>query len=319
MKATFKELIKNINPVFCQFDTLHTVQINLGNVCNLCCNHCHVEASPSGNRIMGRKVMETLIGLLAGKRGITLDITGGCPELNPNFQFLIEATAGLSPRRIVRTNLTIFAEKGMEWLPGFFREHRLVVIASLPCYTSGNVDRQRGKGVFARSIKVLQKLNTLGYGDSLELDLVYNPGGEFLPGPQEELESSYKEHLSNEYGIRFNKLYTITNAPIGRFRKYLENKGAFERYLELLKVNFNPDTVPFIMCRRMLSVDWQGILYNCDFNQALGLPVTGPDGTTLRVEDLEKASERGKELFLSQHCYCCTAGQGSSCSGSLAA
>jgi radical SAM/Cys-rich protein len=268
---------------------------------------------------MGREVMEKLIGLLAGKKGITLDITGGCPEMNPRFEYLIEGTAGLSPRRIVRTNLTIFSEKGMEWLPGFFRQHELVVIASLPCYTEDNVDRQRGKGVFMQSIKALQTLNRFGYGDSLELNLVYNPGGEFLPGPQDGLESAYKDHLNNEYGIRFNKLYTITNAPIGRFKEYLESKGAYEWYLELLTVNFNPDTAPFIMCRNMLSVDWQGILYNCDFNQALGIPITASDGTILRIDDLEKASERGNELFLAQHCYCCTAGEGSSCTGSLAA
>jgi len=319
MNAAFKERIRNINPVYCKFDTLNTIQINLGNLCNLCCSHCHIEASPAGNRIMGREVMETLIGFLTCNSGITLDITGGCPEMNPHFRFLVEATSGLSRRRMVRTNLTIFSEKGMEWLPGFFREHRLVVIASLPCYTEENVDRQRGKGVFARSVEALRRLNGFGYGDTLELNLVYNPGGEYLPGPQAELEAAYRAHLSNEYGIRFNKLYTIANAPIGRFRKQLENRGSFERYLELLAVNFNPETAPLIMCRNMLSVDWQGILYNCDFNQAIGLPITASDGTALNVNDLEKAAERGKELFLAQHCYCCTAGEGSSCTGSLAA
>lgn len=319
MTVAFKDIIRNINPVYCKFDELHTIQLNLGNLCNLRCNHCHVGASPSGNRIMGREVMETLIAFLARNKGITLDITGGCPEMNPHFQFLIEGTAGLSHRRMVRTNLTIFNEKGMEWLPGFFRQHGLVVIASLPCYMEDNVDRQRGKGVFMRSIEALRMLNEIGYGDSLELHLVYNPAGEYLPGPQEGLESAYKERLSSQYGIRFNKLYTITNAPIGRFREYLENKGAFERYLELLTVNFNPDTAPFIMCRTMVSVDCQGILYNCDFNQAIELPITTPDGKILRINDLKKAAERGTELFLAQHCYCCTAGEGSSCTGSLAA
>lgn len=319
MIATFKDRIRSINPVYCKFDELSTIQLNLGNLCNMQCNHCHVEAAPSGNRIMGTDVMEKLIAFLASNKGITLDITGGCPEMNPSFRYLIEGTAGLSPRRIVRTNLTIFNEKGMEWLPCFFRQQGLVVIASLPCYMENNVDRQRGKGVFMRSIEALRTLNKIGYGDILELNLVYNPGGEYLPGPQEGLESAYKAHLGSEYGITFNKLYTITNAPIGRFREHLENKGAFEKYLELLAVNFNPDTAPFIMCRTMVSVDWQGILYNCDFNQAVGLPITSQDGKLLRINDLEKAAERGTELFLAQHCYCCTAGEGSSCTGSLAA
>ncbi len=319
MHAAFKERIKNINPVYCKFDTLRTIQINLGNLCNLRCNHCHVGASPSGNRIMGREIMEKLIGFLADNKGITLDITGGCPEMNPYFQYLVESTASISPRRMVRTNLTVFNEKGMEWLPGFFREHKLVVIASLPCYNEENVDRQRGKGVFMQSIRALQKLNGFGYGDSLELNLAYNPGGDFLPGPQEKLESDYRERLSSEHGIRFNKLYTITNAPIGRFREYLEHNGTLERYLDLLAVNFNPDAAPFIMCRNLLSVDWQGILYNCDFNQALGLPITASDGTIMYIDDLEHAAKRGSELFLAQHCYCCTAGEGSSCTGSLAA
>jgi radical SAM/Cys-rich protein len=315
----FKERIRSINPDYSKFDCFHTLQLNLGNLCNLHCSHCHVGASPSGNRIMGREIMETIIGFLKFRRDITLDLTGGCPELNPHFRFLIEGTSGLSPRRIVRTNLAVLCERGMEWLPEFFHENRLVVIASLPCYMEDNVDRQRGKGVFLQSIKALRVLNGLGYGDSMELNLVYNPGGEYLPGSQEELESAYKEHLNDKYGIRFNKLFTITNAPIGRFKKYLEEKGAYERYLDLLASNFNAETAPHIMCRTMVSVDWQGILYNCDFNQALNLPITTDNGVILRADDLEKAAQTGTELFLSQHCYCCTAGEGSSCTGSLAA
>ncbi len=315
----FKELLRSLNPDYSKFDSFHTLQLNLGNRCNLHCRHCHVGASPSGNRIMGRETMETIIGFLKLRRDITLDLTGGCPELNPHFRFLIENTSGLSPRRIVRTNLTVLCERGMEWLPEFFLENRLVVIASLPCYMEDNVDRQRGKGVFQQSIKALRILNRLGYGDSMELDLVYNPGGEHLPGSQEELETAYKKHLNDKYGINFNKLYTITNAPIGRFKKYLEEKGAYERYLDLLASKFNPETAPHIMCRTMVSVDWQGILYNCDFNQALNLPITAANGVILRIDDLEKAAQTGTELILSQHCYCCTAGEGSSCTGSLAA
>ncbi len=315
----FKEHIKSINPDYCRFESFQTLQLNLGNLCNMRCAHCHVNASPEGNRIMSREVMEAAIGVLKHKPDLTLDITGGCPEMNPLFRFLIEATSGLSPRRIVRTNLTILCERGMQWLPEFFYENRLVVIASLPCFMEDNVDRQRGKGVFQKSIRSLRILNGLGYGDSLELNLVYNPGGEFLPGSQEELETMYKQHLYDTYGIRFNKLYTITNAPIGRFKKYLEDKGSYDRYLDLLASRFNPEAASQIMCRTLVSVDWQGILYNCDFNQALNLPITMDNGVILRINDLEKAVQTGAELFLAQHCYCCTAGEGSSCTGSLAA
>jgi radical SAM/Cys-rich protein len=317
--AAFKERIQNINPAYSKFDTLQTLQLNLGNLCNLRCTHCHVGASPSGNKIMGRDIMDKAIGFLKHRIGLTLDITGGCPEMNPDFRFLIEATSGLSERRMVRSNLTILREKGMEWLPRYFRDHRLVIIASLPCYLEENVDRQRGKGIFAQCIEALWILNELGYGNSLELNLVYNPGGEYLPASQEDLESAYKQHLRNKYGIRFNKLYTITNAPIGRFKEYLQEKGVYERYLDLLTANFNPETAPHIMCRTMVSVDWQGVLYNCDFNQAIGLPITTQSGTSLHICELEKAAKKGNKLFLGQHCYCCTAGEGSSCTGSLAA
>lgn len=317
MVAAFKELLREINPVYGRFATLQTLQVNLGDLCNLACRHCHVGASPHGTRVMGREVMTTIAGLLARKEGITLDITGGCPEMNPHFRHLVEATAGLSPRRMLRSNLVIMVEPGMEWLPAFCRDQRLVVVASLPCYTEENVDRQRGNGVFARSIAALKKLNALGYGDGLELNLVYNPGGDFIPGSQRELEAAYTRELREHHGIRFDNLYTIANAPIGRFREYLEAKGAYERYLKLLATNFNPGAAAGIMCRTLVSVDWQGFLYNCDFNQAVGLPITGQDGRILKIDDLEEAARGGNELFLAQHCYCCTAGEGSSCTGAL--
>lgn len=319
MVAAFKERLKDINPIYIKFDSLQTLQVNLGNLCNLHCSHCHVSGSPSGKNVMDRNVMEKIISFLARTMGVTLDITGGCPEMNPHFEFLIEGTAGLSPRRMVRSNLSIMNEKGMEWLPEFCKRHRLVIIGSLPCYMKENVERQRGTGVFMRSIAALQKLNALGYGSVLELNLVYNPGGECLPGSQKELEAAYKEELLKKYGIRFNNLYAITNAPIGRFREYLEDKGAYERYLDLLTANFNPSAARSIMCRTMVSVGWQGVLYNCDFNQAIGLPITSPDGNILSIDDLDKAAKTGNELFLAQHCYCCTAGEGSSCTGILAA
>lgn len=319
MVAAFKERLKEINPVYIKFDSLQTLQVNLGNLCNLACRHCHVGASPLGNRVMDREVMANIIGFLSRQPGITLDITGGCPEMNPFFPFLIEATEGLSPRRIVRSNLAIMTEPGMERLPEFYRRHGLVIVASLPCYMEENVDRQRGEGVYARSIAALRALNAIGYGDTLELNLVYNPGGDFIPGSQQELEAAYKTELLERHGISFNHLYTIANAPIGRFREYLEAKGAYERYLNLLATSFNPDAAGQIMCRTLVSVDWKGFLYNCDFNQAVGLPITGENGNILKIDDLEDAARSGNELFLAQHCYCCTAGEGSSCTGALAA
>ncbi len=319
MVAPFKERLKSINPVYVRFDSLQTIQLNLGNLCNLSCTHCHVDASPKGKGVMGKEVMEKIVGFLSRHTGMTLDITGGCPEMNPLFRFLVESTDGLSPRRIVRSNLTIMTEPGREWLPEFCRDHGLVITASLPCYLEENVDRQRGAGTYIRSIAALKRLNELGYGETRELNLVYNPGGDFIPGSQKELEAAYKKELMERFGIRFNNLYTITNAPVGRFRSYLEATGAYERYLHLLATSFNPEAAGNIMCRTLVSVDWKGLLYNCDFNQALGLPITDKEGRPLKIDDLEKAARSGTELILSQHCYCCTAGEGSSCTGALAA
>ncbi len=317
MVAAFKERLQQINPVFIRFDTLQTLQVNLGNLCNLSCSHCHVGASPRGKMVMGRNVMEKIAGFLASKSGLVLDITGGCPEMNPHFRYFIETTDGLSPRRIVRSNLVIMTEPGMEWLADFYREKQLVITASLPCYLEENVDRQRGKGVYKRSIIALKRLNTLGYGNDLELNLVYNPGGNYIPGSQKELEAAYKTEMLERPGVVFNHLYTITNAPIGRFREYLEAQGAFDRYLNLLATSFNPEAAGNIMCRTLVSVDWKGFLYNCDFNQAIGLPITNEEHGILKIEDLEDAAINGSELFLAQHCYCCTAGEGSSCTGTL--
>jgi radical SAM/Cys-rich protein len=317
MAAVFKERLQEINPVYIKFDTLQTLQVNLGNLCNLSCAHCHLRASPNGKKIMENEVMQKIVGFLSRKSGLVLDITGGCPEMNPDFRFLVETTDGLAQRRIVRSNLTIMTEPGMEWLPEFYREHRLVITASLPCYMEENVDRQRGKGVYSRSITALKQLNMLGYGDRLELNLVYNPGGNYIPGSQKALELAYKAELLQHHGIIFNNLYTITNAPIGRFREYLESQGAYERYLNLLATSFNPDAAGNIMCRTLVSVDWRGFLYNCDFNQAIGLPITNEEKGILKIDDLEAAAINGNELFLAQHCYCCTAGEGSSCTGAL--
>lgn len=319
MVPPFKDRLEQVNPVYARFDMLKTLQVNLGNLCNQRCTHCHVNASPRGKKVMDQEVMEKTIAFLSRNRGIILDITGGCPEMNPHFRFFIEATDDLSPRRMVRSNLTIMTEPRMEWLPEFYAQHKLVVIGSLPCYLEENVDLQRGKGVYQKSIAALRRLNDLGYGDLLELDLVYNPGGDFIPSSQRQLEAAYKEELLLRFGIRFNNLYTITNVPIGRFREYLESKGSYDRYLNLLRASFNPDTAGNIMCRTLVSVDWKGCLYNCDFNQAIGLPMTGGDGGILTIEDLEEVAQCKKDLHLAQHCYSCTAGGGSSCTGALEA
>lgn len=318
MVAVFRERLKEIDPLYLTFDRLQTLQVNLGNLCNLACSHCHMGASPQGDRVMGREVMASIISFLRRQPGVTLDITGGCPEMNPLFRYLVEETDGLPLRRMVRSNLTVMTEPGMEWLAPLYRQHALVIVASLPCYLKENVDRQRGRGVYERSIEALRILNELGYGMTLELNLVYNPGAPVVPGAQKELEAAYKKELYDRHGIRFNNLYTITNAPIGRFREYLEAKGAYDRYLNLLATSFNPDTAGSIMCRTLVSVDWKGFLYNCDFNQASGLPIRGENGRLLKIEDLEEAATGGNELLLDQHCYCCTAGEGSSCTGSLA-
>jgi len=319
MPALFQERLQAVNPEFETFENLLTLQINLGNLCNLHCTHCHVDASIKGTAIMGRDVMDQIARFLARHPGLTLDITGGCPEMNPNFRYLLEQTKGLAHQRLLRSNLAIMAEPGWEWLAEFCRSQELIIIGSLPCYLEENVDGQRGNGVYQKCIQVLKQLNMLGYGTELELDLVYNPGGDFIPGSQQQLEAAYKDELASHHGIAFNHLFTITNAPIGRFREYLEAEGHYADYLRLLAGRFNPAAAGNIMCRTLISVDWQGKIYNCDFNQALMMPVTADDGAEITIAELDDENLTGKKILLSQHCYCCTAGEGSSCTGALVA
>jgi radical SAM/Cys-rich protein len=229
----------------------------------------------------------------------------------------VERASAILPRIMVRTNLTVFFEPGMENMPEFFKTHRIVVIASLPCYLNENVESQRGTGVYEKSIKALKKLNELGYGDSLELNLVYNPGGAFLPPDQKDLELAYKKNIMESHGIRFNHLFTIVNAPLGRFRKTLDANAEYEKYLELLKKNYNPNTVANLMCRNLVSVDYRGILYNCDFNQVVNLPIKNEAGKIVTIDELEELIRNGFKIETANHCYCCTAGSGSSCTGAL--
>jgi radical SAM/Cys-rich protein len=319
MVPLFKERLQAVNPEFETFTSLQTLQVNLGNLCNLHCSHCHVNASSRGSEVMGIEVVEQIVSFLSRHPNLTLDITGGCPEMNPNFCTLIEKTKGLTAHRLLRSNLVIMAEPGWEWLLEYCRKHELKVIGSLPCYLEENVDGQRGQGVYRKSIEILKQLNALGYGRELELNLVYNPGGEFIPGRQHELEAAYKEELLVRHGIVFNHLFTITNAPIGRFREHLEATGTYTKYLQLLAGRFNPAAAENIMCRTLISIDWQGKLYNCDFNQAQGMAITADDGSEILLSDLDDNGINGKKILLSEHCYCCTAGEGSSCTGALLA
>lgn len=319
MIADFKEALISVDPKLPRFRELRTLQVNLGNKCNQSCTHCHVQAGPDGTKMMPKAVMRKIIHFLQDYPGLCVDITGGCPELNPDFRFFAEGVSRYACRVTVRTNMTVFFEPGMDWIPAWYKQQQVVLIASLPCYTQENVDRQRGASVFEKSVAALKRLNELGYGydEGPELDLVYNPGGDFLPEPQEQLEADYKSELGRKYGIRFNKLFTITNIPIGRFKEFLETNGRLTEYLQLLVENFNPAAAENLMCRSLISVDYRGLLYNCDFNQALDLPIIDSEGTAVTIEQLDAVLSEGLEIITGEHCFCCTAGAGSSCTGSL--
>ncbi len=319
MISDFRRELENIDPRLLSLDRLETLQVNLGNMCNQRCAHCHVQAGPDGKKIMSKDVMEQIIDFLRNRPHLSVDVTGGCPELNPDFKFFIAGAGEAASNLMVRTNVTVFFEPDMDWVPKWYSEKRVTLMVSLPCYTAENVDDQRGPGAFKKSIAALKMLNKLGYGmnDQLQINLVYNPGGGFLPGRQDKLESDYKKELYDNYGIHFNNLLTITNAPIGRFKRFLEANGQLEQYQRLLLENFNSEAAQNIMCRKLVSVGHDGMVYNCDFNQALGLSVTDTSGRPVSIESLPKALAEGIELITGDHCFCCTAGAGSSCTGSL--
>ncbi len=298
---------------------LEILQVNMGNLCNQSCRHCHVEAGPDGKNIMTKETVDKVLDFLKKKKGLTLDITGGAPELNPNFRYLVENAGSLVKEIIVRSNLTVLLEKGQEDTPEFYKKNKVRIVCSMPCYTEENVDKQRGGGVFEKSIKALKMLNSKGYGrvDGLKMDLVYNPGGSYLPGPQKQLESDYKKQLKEGYDIDFENLITITNAPIKRFKNILDEVNEYEDYMDLLKENFNKEVVSNVMCRTLLSIGWDGTLYDCDFNQALGMPVLDSGGKALHIEDIGPDDLNDKRICFADHCFSCTAGSGSSCQGSL--
>lgn len=296
------------------------LQVNMGKYCNQACLHCHVEAGPGRKEMMTRKTVEGIFSFLERSGIPTVDITGGAPELNPNFDYLVESCVRLGRHVMDRCNLTVLFEPGKEYLPKFFKRNRVEVICSLPCYTEENVDRQRGDGTFDLSIRGLKLLNDLGYGvpgTGLELHLVYNPLGAYLPPSQEQLEQNYKKILREKFGIVFNRLYCLANMPITRFEKFLRLRGQYDQYMELLEDNFNPATLDAVMCRSLFSVDWQGSVYDCDFNQVLDLPLTDREGKPLKIWDLQQGEADARPIVVGDHCYGCTAGAGSSCGGAL--
>lgn len=317
-----------------QRTALTTLQVNLGYLCNLSCTHCHVNAGPSRTELMDMATIEIVLEVLREKNVKTLDLTGGAPEMNPHFRYLVAEASKLGVEVIDRCNLTILLEPGYQDLAQFLADHKVTVVASLPCFSEKNVTEQRGKGVFEQSIDALKTLNKIGYGidEGLPLNLVYNPNGAFLPPDQQQLEAEYKLRLSEDHGIVFNQLFTITNMPISRFGAVLLAKNGYEQYMQLLKDNFLALNLDTVMCRTTVSVDWLGNLYDCDFNQMLETPMSVPvvvsgsvsgldemiasDGQH-HLRDLLTMDVTGHSIAIADHCYGCTAGQGSSCGGAL--
>jgi radical SAM/Cys-rich protein len=321
MHATL-HLLRNTDFPPLQRSRLETLQVNLGYRCNQACLHCHVAAGPTRTEQMAEKTVEDVLAFLARQNIATLDLTGGAPELNPHFRHIVQKACALGIRVIDRCNLTVLEEPGQEDLAAFLARHQVEIIASLPCYLEQNVDRQRGKGVFEASIRALQKLNALGYGrqaSQLVLNLVYNPQGPTLPPPQQNLERDYKRHLDERYGITFDHLYTLTNMPIQRFGSMLVSKGQFQQYMALRRGARQDANLNGVMCRTLLSVDWQGYLYDCDFNQMLGIPFSVPGKPKLHISQLASFRLEGNPIAVADHCFGCIAGQGSSCGGALSA
>ncbi|MBI2337149.1 MAG: arsenosugar biosynthesis radical SAM protein ArsS [Deltaproteobacteria bacterium] len=298
---------------------MEVLQLNVGKLCNQACHHCHVEAGPKRTEMMEKKTIDRLMILLDQAETIhTVDVTGGAPELNRHFRHLVQELKKRKKEVIDRCNLTVFFEKGQEDTAQFLREYRVKVIASLPCYSKENVDQQRGNGVFDKSIRALRLLNELGYGRAntgLQLDLVYNPLGPFLPPPQEKLEADYKRELKELFGIEFNHLYTITNMPIKRFLDFLHRTDKFEEYMQLLVNSFNPQAAANVMCRHLISIGWDGQIYDCDFNQMLEIPIGRQQKTIWEIQSFNELLTNN--IAFAEHCYGCTAGAGSSCGGAL--
>ena len=299
---------------------LETLQVNLGYRCNQTCQHCHVNAGPTRTEVMRRDTIDQVLAFIDRQEIGALDLTGGAPELNPHFRYLVSEARRRGLRVMDRCNLSILEEPGQDTLAGFLADQQVEVVASLPCYLQENVDRQRGKGVYDASIRGLRQLNRLGYGmpgSDRILNLVYNPLGPVLPPPQEALEEEYKRRLLEDHGIHFNGLFTIANMPISRFGSMLLSSGEFQSYMSLLRDAHSADNLSTVMCRNLLSVDWRGYLYDCDFNQMLDMPLQDGSRKRQHLGDLMQADFEGRPIRIAEHCYGCTAGQGSSCGGAL--
>jgi radical SAM/Cys-rich protein len=331
MKDTFDLLVETDFPAIKRAQ-LETLQVNLGYLCNQQCLHCHVDAGPRRKEIMNAETVADVLNFIKQKNIKTLDLTGGAPEMNPEFISLVKQARNMGVHVIDRCNLTILSEPGHENTPSFLAENKVEVVASMPCYLEENVDAQRGKGVFEQSITGLRLLNHYGYGidEQLRLNLVYNPQGINLPPSQNQLEQDYKKELKKRFGISFNQLFTITNMPIKRFGSTLISKGLFDEYMQILKSSYSKENLTGVMCRTTLSVDWQGFAYDCDFNQMLGLPVGIATDMTddlvtggamaqakIHINDLLPNELTGGDIAIMDHCYGCTAGNGSSCGGAL--
>jgi radical SAM/Cys-rich protein len=319
MHATLPLLLETDFPAI-RRGPLQTLQVNLGYQCNQSCLHCHVNAGPRRTEIMSADIVNAVIRFLENSPVSTLDLTGGAPELNPAFRQLVRAARALGIAVIDRCNLTILLEPAQAGTDRFLANNMVKIVASLPCYIKDNVDAQRGDGTFSGSIEALRRLNLLGYGKAgtgLELDLVYNPQGPVLPPPQQALEQDYREHLGTRYGIHFNRLWTLTNMPIKRFGSTLVSKGRFGEYMDLLRSSHRESNLADVMCRSLLSVDWEGYLYDCDFNQMLDMPLQTCDHGRPHITCITAADLADAPIRVADHCYGCTAGQGSSCSGAL--
>ena len=299
---------------------VEVLQVNLGRYCNLACIHCHVESGPTRKEMMSRENVDAVLRFLARTGIPTLDITGGAPELHPDFAYLVASARKLGRHVMDRCNLTVIFEPGMEYLPEFFKRNEVELVCSLPCYSEENVDKQRGKGTFDASIRALQQLNEVGYGqpdNDLILNLVYNPVGAHLPPPQEKLEQDYKKILGEQFGIVFNQLFCLTNMPITRYATHLKLRGEYDGYRELLESNFNGATLDQVMCRNLISIGWNGSVYDCDFNQMLEMPILDDTGNALHIASLTLDQVQDRSIQVGDHCYACTAGCGSSCGGAL--
>ena len=298
--------------------SLRVIQVNIGLKCNLACRHCHVESGPKRTEAMTRETLELILKAAEASEAETIDITGGAPEMHPDFRWFVRRARAQGHEVIARTNLTIMLEDGYGDLPEFYRDHRVHLVASLPCYLQTNVDKQRGRHVYEDSVEVIRRLNSVGYAveHDLPLDLVYNPLGGSLPPPQESLEADYRRELDRQFGLRFTRLYTITNMPIGRFLHDLERSDKAQAYHELLRNSFNPATVDGLMCRHQIHVCHDGTLSDCDFNYALKMGTAGD--APRHIKDFSVEALRDRVISTGEHCFACTAGCGSSCGGSLA-